>query len=273
MTYEQILTEQRDDVLLITLNRPDKLNAWTDRMRLELVDAIDAANSDPGTGAIVLTGAGRGFCAGADVQESFQARLESGERAVATAPDEPEERRDWVAFVRAAKPLVAAVNGVSVGVGVTMILPFDVIVASENARFGMFFVRMGLVPELASSHFLVERVGFARASEMCLTGKLYPAAEVEGTGLVNRVVAHDELLPTSLEIAGQIAANPAPSLRMIKGLLTANGSCEDLKAVQGRELAALQQAYATPEHREAVQAFMEKRQPDFRRAAAEGRSD
>ncbi len=109
-----------------------------------------------------------------------------------------------------------------------MILPFDIILASDQARMGMFFVRMGLVPELASSYYVVQRVGFAKASEMCLTGKLYPATELVGTGLVNDVVPHDQLLTRAFEMAAQIAANSAPALRMIKALLTSNGACEDL---------------------------------------------
>jgi len=132
----------------------------------------------------------------------------------------------------------------------------------------MFFVRMGLVPELASSYYIVQRVGFAKASEMCLTGRLYPAAEVAGTGLVNEVVPHAELLPRAFELASQIAANSAPALRMIKALLTVNGACEDPRQVQARETEALGKAYATPEHKEAVKAFLEKRKPDFRAAAA-----
>ena len=164
--------------------------------------------------------------------------------------------------------MIAAVNGVAVGVGLTMILPFDIIVASDQARLGMFFVRMGLVPELASSHYIVQRVGFAKASEMCLTGKLYPASEVTGTGLVNEVVPHDQLLPRAFELASQIAVNSAPALRMIKALLTVNGACEDLREVQAREIEALNIAYATPEHKEAVKAFLEKRKPDFRAAVA-----
>jgi 2-(1,2-epoxy-1,2-dihydrophenyl)acetyl-CoA isomerase len=261
VTYEQILTEVHDEILVITLNRPEKLNAWTDQMRRELVAAIDDANEDADIGAIVLTGQGRGFCAGADIGQNFEARIEG------TRESRAEDRRDWVAFVRESKPLIAAVNGVAVGVGLTMILPFDIILASDRARFGMFFVRMGLVPELASSNLAVQRVGFAKASEMCLTGKLYEASEVADTGLVNRVVPHDELLPAALAMGRDIAANPAPSLRMIKSLLTRNANCDDLATVQAREVEALQAAYVTPEHKEAVAAFLEKRKPDFKKAA------
>ncbi|MCY4095698.1 MAG: enoyl-CoA hydratase-related protein, partial [Gammaproteobacteria bacterium] len=163
--YEDILVGIADDVCTITLNRPHRLNAWTGRMSAELYDAIDAANGNPSVGAIVLTGAGRGFCAGADIKDSFKARLDdSGDRVAM--------RGDWIELVRSSKPLIAAVNGACVGVGATMILPMDVIVASDQARFGMAFVKMGVTPELGSSHFLVARVGFGRASEMCLTGRL-----------------------------------------------------------------------------------------------------
>jgi len=262
MPYTQILHEQIDDVVLLTLNRPEKLNAWTRTMNLELEDAIEAANDDPSVGAIVLTGAGRGFCAGADIQSSFTDRLSAVESGAEV--EEEDTGRDWVSFVRSSKPLLAAVNGVAVGVGITMILPFDVILASDKARIGMFFVRMGLVPELASSHFLVQRVGFAVASEMCLSGRLYSADAFANTGLVNRVVEHDRLLDETMSVAKEIAANPAPSLRMIKALLTSNGSCDDLEQGGRRELEALELAYATPEHKEAVQAFLEKRPPRFR---------
>jgi 2-(1,2-epoxy-1,2-dihydrophenyl)acetyl-CoA isomerase len=270
VSYEQITTETRGEVLLLTLNRPEKLNAWTNTMRVEMMQAIDGANADPAIGAVVVTGSGRGFCAGADIEQTFNARIEGRGDGGIGGGGGARESRDWVAFCRESKPLIAAVNGVAVGVGLTMILPFDVILASDQARLGMFFVRMGLVPELASSYYIVQRVGFAKASEMCLSGKLYPAPEIAGTGLVNEVVAHDQLLPRAFEMATQIAGNSGPALRMIKALLTQNGACEDISAVQRREVEALAVAYATPEHKEAVKAFLEKRKPDFRAAAAAG---
>jgi enoyl-CoA hydratase/carnithine racemase len=169
------------------------------------------------------------------------------------------EHVDWVGLARESKPLIAAVNGAAVGIGITMILPFDVIVASEAARFGMLFIRVGLVPELASTHLLVQRVGFGRASEMCLSGRLYDAAEAAQMGLVDRVTPPGELLQTALELAGEIAANPAPQLRMIKRLLTQNGSDTDLTAVQERESEIIRECWKSPEHREAVEAFLERR--------------
>ncbi|MEM9357695.1 MAG: enoyl-CoA hydratase-related protein [Pseudomonadota bacterium] len=262
MSYSQILVERRECVQLITLNRPEKLNAWTRTLNRELEQTISAANKDRDVGAIVITGAGRGFCAGADIQESFHAPLQAGEKPALNGGKNPGDSR-WVQLMRESKPIVAAINGVAVGIGITMMLPADVIIASEKARIGLFFVRMGLVPELASTHFLVQRVGFALASEMCLTGRLYESSEIAGTGLVNRVVPHDELLDEALSVAEEMAGNSNPSLLMIKDLLTRNGACDDLEQVGLREHEALAAAYQTDEHREAVSAFMEKRRPDF----------
>ena len=153
MNYEQILFEERDAVGILTLNRPERLNAWTYQMSVELVYAIDYCNASDEVGAMVITGAGRGFCAGADIKDTFKTRLDGDDPAA-----ERREPRDWVDLIRSSKPIIVAVNGASVGVGATMILPCDVILASENAKFSMGFIKMGLVPELANSHFLVQRI-------------------------------------------------------------------------------------------------------------------
>lgn len=256
--YQQIQYRTDGAVATITLDRPARMNAWTPQLAREQWHAIERANDDPQIGAIVMTGAGKGFCAGADVGE-FHGQIDSGE------PNEDlRSPGDWVALCRRSKPLVAAVNGACVGVGMTMILPFDVIVASERARFGMFFIKMGVVPELASTHFLVQRVGFGKASEMCLSGRLYAPVELADTGLLNSVVPADELLGRANELASEIAVNPDPQLRMIKELLTQNGTEPDLTIVQARENDLLKRCYQTPEHHEAVSAFMEKRPPRFR---------
>lgn len=258
MTYETITFAKEDSIAIITLNRPERLNAWTTQMNMDIVDAIRDANEDKDIGAIVVTGAGRGFCAGADIKDNFKANIDGagGERKGPAV--------NYVNFVRDSKPIVAAVNGVAVGVGVTLMLPFDVIVASELARFGLAFVKMGVVPELASSHFLVQRVGFGNASEMCLTGRLYSAFEAHEKGLTNYVVNPEELMPAAKKIARAIAANPSRQLRMVKSLLSANGSEGDLAEVQRREGEALAECYVSAEHKEAVQAFIEKREPNFR---------
>jgi enoyl-CoA hydratase/carnithine racemase len=270
MGYEQILTEQRDAVLLLTLNRPERLNAWTAQMMSELTAAITGANADPAVGAIVVTGAGRGFCAGADISATFGSNLEAP-----PAPAEPPaaERRsdtegstgsDWVRFCRASKPLVAAINGPAIGVGLTMVLPFDQLVASREAKLSCRFVKMGLVPELASSHFLVARCGWGPASWLALSGATVLGEEAARLGLVDRAVEPEATLDEAMAMASELAANPAPQLLMIKDLLTRNASETDLRAVQQRELTSLEAAYRSAEHREAVQAFLDKRAPRFR---------
>jgi len=256
--YGTILHEVRGNVALLTLNRPEKLNAWVPRMSTELAEAIQRSNEAPEVGAIVLTGAGRGFCAGADMAETFQSRIDGvdpGENTAQGSGGLP-AGLDWVQLVRESKPLIAAVNGAAVGIGMTQILPFDVILASEKAKFGMLFVKVGLVPELASTHFLVQRMGFGRASEMCLSGRLYTARECFDQGLVDRLCEPDRLLDVACEIAREIGANPAPQLRMIKRLLTENGSSTDLTEVQRLESQLLRECWKTPEHHEAVEKFL-----------------
>ena len=266
-SYATILVDKADDIATITLNRPERLNAWTAQMHRELTVAISDCNDDPEVGAMVVTGAGRGFCAGADIRDNFKARMENEETA--SGDDAPaaehEGTSDWISLVRSSKPMIAAVNGPCVGVGATMTLPMDVIVASEEAKFGMFFVKMGVTPELGSSHFLVQRMGLGRAAEMCLTGRLYTGREAFDMGLADRLVAPADLLPQATALAREMAANPAPHLRWIKELLARNGSEADIALVQKREGEALAKAYVSAEHKEAVDAFLAKRPPNFKR--------
>jgi enoyl-CoA hydratase/carnithine racemase len=271
MAYDQILAERRGPIALITLNRPDKLNAWTTHMHRELTDAVSAANDDGSVGAIVLTGAGRGFCAGADIGSQFQARIEAGERGAARREgdggdgDRPAApATDWVQLVRSSKPMVAAINGAAIGVGLTLTLAMDQLIAAEDAKLSARFVKMGLVPELASSHFLVQRCGWGAASDLALSGRMVSGAEAARIGLVDRACPAGDVLSEALSVAESYAENPDPQLRMIKELLTVNGTGVDLAGVQRSEMQALHRAYATAEHHEAVAAFMEKRSPKFR---------
>ena len=265
MGYEQILAEQRGDVLLLTLNRPERLNAWTPTMIGELATAITAANDDASIGSVVVTGAGRGFCAGADIGGQFASNLDkTGDAPKPKAEPQPSAAGSWVRLCRTSKPLVAAINGRCIGVGLTMVLPFDQLVAAEGAKLSARFVKMGLVPELASSHFLVTRCGFGNASYLALSGATVLAEDAVKLGLVDRVVAPEKLLDEALALAGELGANPGPQLRMIKELLTDNAAETDLDLVQRREGEALERAYRTPEHHEAVRAFLEKRTPNFR---------
>lgn len=263
MDYQQITYEKTEHVALITLNRPEKRNAWTYRMMAELMDSISKSNEDPDIGSMIMTGAGKGFCAGADMQDTLKSQMD-GKNPQQAAGGSGDQTMNWVTLVRESKPLIAAVNGAAVGIGLTQILPFDVIIASDQARFGMFFIRMGLVPELASTHFLVQRMGFGKASEMTLSGRLYDAREAYEKGLADRIAPHENLMDEALRIAGEIAANPIPQLRLIKQLITQNGSDTDLRRVEQREKELMAYCYTTPEHKEAVTAFLEKRPPKFR---------
>jgi len=259
--YETLRYEVRAGVGLLTLDRPERLNAWVPQMSVDAARALEAANADPAVGAVVMTGAGRGFCAGADMSDTFERRIEGvdpGKNTAAGSGGLP-EGLDWVGLVRRSKPLVAAVNGAAIGIGMTQILPFDVIVASEKARFSMAFIKVGLVPELASTHYLVQRMGFGRASEMCLSGRLYTGREAFDQGLADRLAAPEDLLREAREIAAELGANPAPQLRMIKRLLTQNCAETDLALVQRRESELLRECWETPEHHEAVRNFIEKR--------------
>jgi 2-(1,2-epoxy-1,2-dihydrophenyl)acetyl-CoA isomerase len=260
MSDSQVLVETHGPVRLITLNRPDRLNAWTRRMYRELVDAVQAANDDQNVGAIVITGAGRAFCAGADIREAFASPEWRDEAGGAVSPDvDPESDTNWPTLLRRSKPVVAAVNGVAVGVGLTMTLSCDVRLASPRAEFGAFFIKVGLVPELASSHLLVQLVGLGHATEMCLTGRLYSSAEAERIGLVSRVVPAERLLDEALRLAAQIAANPQPHLGWIKEMLAHNAASDDLKEILRIETKYLDLARKSPQHAAAVQAFLARR--------------
>ncbi len=263
MSYETILTSNDDGILTITLNRPERLNAWTYQMGGELASAITDANDDDDVIAIVVTGAGRGFCAGADIEAVFKAQAD--ERG---ASRQGARTGDWVELVRASKPIVAAINGAAIGVGLTQILPMDLLIASRGAKLSVRFIKMGLVPELASSHYLALRVGFGAASELMLTGKTIVAEEAHAMGLVDKLVDPADLLTAAKDAARAMGENPQAALRMVKQLLTQNAAEGDTRLVQQREIAALTQCYASPEHKEAISAFLEKRDPDFKAARA-----
>ncbi len=264
MDYHQITFEQRGRVGLITLNRPEKLNAWTAQMQAEYRDAIERANADPGIGAIVSTGAGRAFCAGADIG-GFAAKIAS-EPGGATPSRAGIVGGDWDSFIATMpKPTIAAINGPAIGVGITHALSLDIRIASENARIGFVFVKMGLVPEYASSHYLPQMAGYARALEWCLTGRMILAQEAKEAGLVSEVVAPEHLLDRALALGEELSNHPPMAMGLIKQLLRGNTTDGDIQRVQQRETDALAKAYASPEHKEAVAAFIEKRPANFNR--------
>jgi enoyl-CoA hydratase/carnithine racemase len=269
VNFEQILVEQRGRVAVLTLNRPEKLNAWTPTMMAELTSALRAAADDTATGAIVVTGAGRAFCAGADIDAVFRKNTEAREAGAEASDSAEAGASNWVSFLQnLPKPTIAAVNGAAVGIGVTQILPMDIRIASEGARFGMFFVRMGLVPELASSALLPQMVGQARALEWCLTGRMVDAGEARDAGLISEVVPQDQLLERAIELGEHLAGQSAFAMAKIRQLIVANTNETDVVTAMQREGVALNAAYRSWEHKEAIDAFLNKRPADFQKQAA-----
>jgi enoyl-CoA hydratase/carnithine racemase len=231
----------------------------------EIAAGIHAANDDPTIGAVVLTGAGRGFCSGADIEATFSKRIAGEDPGTDTASGYGgmSAGLDWVRMCETAKPLIAAVNGACVGIGLTQILSFDVIVASESARFGMGFIKVGLVPELASTRLLAQRIGPGRARALALSGDLWPAHQAYQFGLADYLTSPTDLIQTAVELGGRIAANPGRQVQWTKHLLNVNALEPDTDLVQQRESTILRLCWASDEHAEAVAAYLEKRPPAF----------
>ena len=257
MSFEAILYETKDRVVTITLNRPEVLNAFTVTMGQELLQAFHQAEDDEDAGCVVLTGAGRGFCAGADVRE-FQANIERG----TLGSVQPQSESLCQLMFNLKKPIIVAVNGPAVGVGFTMTLPCDIRIASERGRFGAIFVRVGLVPEFGSSFLLSRVVGLAKAKELSLLGCIIDAQEALDIGLVNRVVPHEELMTETMSVATALAQGPTRTLGLVKKVLN-QGLVSDLASAEALEARVLADCVRSPEHAEGVRAFLEKRQPRF----------
>jgi 2-(1,2-epoxy-1,2-dihydrophenyl)acetyl-CoA isomerase len=255
-----ILTETRGRVGIVTFNRPEKLNTMHPEMMGEMREQIDAWNVDPGVGAIVLTGAGRAFCAGADIG-GWNQDIQAGGAGQASRQASQEE--PWIPFAQRSKPLICAINGPAIGAGLTLTFPCDVRIASDKARLSMRFARIGIMPESASSHFLPRIIGIGHAMELMLSGRIIDGAEGARIGLVNRVVPQDQLLDEAVEIAAEIAFNPTESLHGIKRLAWQNLEETDLAVVQQREREESAAAMQRPAFKEAVRSFLEKREPNF----------
>ena len=261
---EEILYAVRDRVATVTLNRPEKLNAFTTRMRDGLIEAFARADADDGVRVVIVTGAGRAFCAGADLSAG-PSTFDFAKRGV-----EQDERRDGggrvsLAIFSLKKPVIGAINGPAVGVGVTMTLPMDIRIASSAARFGFVFARRGIVPEACSTWFLPRVVGLSRAAEWLYTGRVFDAAEALAGGLVSRVVPPEELLPAATALAREIADHTsaisvALSRQMLWRMAGADHPMEAHK-VDSRGIYAMG---ASPDVAEGIAAFKEKRAPNFR---------
>jgi enoyl-CoA hydratase/carnithine racemase len=278
MSFKEIKYDVADKIATITLNRPDKLNAFTGVMMAELIEAFGKADADDNVRVVIVTGEGRGFCAGADLSAGaktfdYDSRTDRPEKAgVGRGPNidwSHEGVRDGggrvtLRIFESMKPVIAAVNGPAVGIGVTMQLPMDIRIASETARFGFVFARRGIVPEACSSWFLPRIVGISKAMEWCATGRVFDAKEALEAGLVSKVVKPEELLPTARALAREIADNTAPvsvalTRQMLWRMLGADHPMEAHKIDSRAIYARGQQGDA----KEGVVSFLEKRPASY----------
>ncbi len=267
-TLETMLIDKEEGVMTITLNRPDRLNAFTTQMMHDWFTALDDADADDAVRAVVVTGAGRGFCAGADLSggaETFDAGDRSDEaKAAGRRPPRDGGGRVTLRIFRCRKPLIAAVNGPAVGVGVTSILPMDIRLASEAARFGFVFARRGIVPEAASSWFLPRVVGINQAMQWVATGRVFDADEALRGGLVSEVLAPDALLPRARELALEIAANTsAVSVGLARQMMWQMLGASHPMEAHRLDSAAMEYMGAGSDSREGVASFLEKRAAEF----------
>lgn len=264
MAQDGVTVSTEAGVMLITLDRPEKLNAYTDAMGRALARAVRSASADDAVRAIIITGAGRAFCAGADVSAGADAFDMSGEGAGNFGSGGGREDSFIHALFDATKPTIAAINGPAVGVGITLTLPCDVRIASTNARMGFVFARRGLVPEAGSAWFLPRLVGLPQALRWCLSGRIFDAEEAKAGGLVSEIVFPGELLDRARAIAAELTDGTAPvAIAMARAMLWRLGSAaspDEALAVDARYNMALG---AGPDVKEGVAAFLEKRPPAF----------
>jgi len=260
VTDEQIRYEVAGRVATITLDRPERLNAFTHQMAAELIGAFDRADADDGVRAVVVTGAGRGFCAGADLSGG-------GGRFDRGAVDEAvrdEGGRVSLRIYASTKPVIAAINGPAVGVGVTMTLPMDIRLASTAARIGFVFARRGIVPEAASSWFLPRLVGISQAAEWVYTGRVFGAEEARAGGLVSSVHAPEELLPAAYALATEIADNTsAVSVAVARRLMWRMLGADSPVRAHIADSRAMSALGGGADAYEGVQAFLDKRPAEF----------
>ena len=270
--FSEIAYEVADNVATITLDRPEKLNAFTGTMMMELLRAFDLVDADDDVRVVVMTGRGRGFCAGADLSsggDTFDSDQSKDDARRLGLTGSQGQHRDGGGLVtlrmfRCLKPIIGAINGPAVGIGVTMTLPMDIRLASESARFGFVFARRGIVPEAASGWFLPRLVGISQAMEWCATGRVFEAAEALEGGLVRSLHAPDELLPAAYALAHEIADNTSPvSIALTRQMMWRGLGADDPMEAHKVDSPAIAARGASADAMEGVMSFLEKRPAVF----------
>jgi len=275
MEFQDILYEVSDGIATITLNRPDKLNAFTGRMMHEIISALDITDADDDVKVVIFTGAGRAYCAGADLSSGGETFAKGGSD-VQTKQGVPRDGGGLVSLriFNSKKPVIGVINGPAVGVGVTMTLPMDFRLASDTAKFGFVFAKRGIVPEACSSYFLPRLVGISKATEWVYTGRVFGADEALSGGLVRSVHSGDDLMKTAREIAREIADNTAPvsvamSRRMLWQMLGASHPMEAHRA----DSRGIMERGRSADSKEGVVSFLEKRSAVYPDKVGDGLPD
>ena len=272
MEYTEILYDVDDNIATITLHRPDRMNAFTGTMMREMIDAFDQVDADDDVRAVIVTGSGRGFCAGADLAGGGET-FSSGGSDIQTPVGVPRDGGGMVTLriFDCTKPVIGAINGAAVGVGVTMTLPMDIRLASDQAKFGFVFARRGIVPEACSSWFLPRLVGISQAMEWVATGRVFPAEEALAGGLVRSVHPADEVLGVAQELAEEIASEAAPvSVALARRLMwTMLGASHPMEAHRADSRAMFSRGRSSDAF-EGVTSFLEKRPAEFSDRVSEG---
>ena len=269
-TFETILYDVEDGIATITLNRPEKLNAFTTQMMSDMIAAFDLTDADDTVRAVIVTGAGRAFCAGADLSAggaTFDNAARTEPARVANRVNGVQRDGGGLVTLRifdSLKPVIAAVNGPAVGIGVTMQLAMDIRMASTGARYGFVFARRGINPEAASSWFLPRLVGIQTALEWCYTGRVFPAQEAYDKGLVRSLHEPDDLLPAARALAREIADNTAPvSIAITRQMIWRMAGADHPMEAHKADSRGIQARGASADAREGVTSFLEKRQPAY----------
>jgi len=264
MSYSTILYEVEDNILTITLNRPEALNAFNNEMLFELIDACDKADADDDVRAIIITGAGRGFCAGADLSGGGNAFDYDSREDKENGLSRDGGGRLTLRLYELNKPIIAAINGPAVGVGVTMTLPMDIRLASTNAKFGFVFARRGIVPEACSSYFLPRVVGISKALEWCYSGNVFPASEAMEGGLLRSLHEPEDLLVEARKIATEIADNTsAVSITLVRHMMWKMLGADHPMEAHKIDSRGIYHRGKSPDSKEGVVSFLEKRPAEF----------
>jgi len=264
MSYSTILVEQEDNIVTVTLNRPEKLNAANDAMAEELLHCFENIDRDKDAHTVIITGAGKAFCAGADLRERFLPKIEQRKQGRLKGVTREFAELGALALSRIRKVTIAALNGVATGVGCSLALGCDIRIASSAAKLGFPFLRVGILPEFGSTYYLPRLVGIGKACELVFTGRTVDAQEAREIGLVNKVVNPEKLMEETYAMARGIGRMAPLALEVSKRALYQGLRTPDLATQLQSETLALVHLYGTADHEEGVRALLEKREPQFK---------